>query len=62
MPLEATKMTQEAPERPPTTDPAEAAKVAQLCVRESNGEQLEAAALALLSHARGLKAKRGPDD
>jgi len=55
-------MTQESPERQPETDPEEAAKVAQLCVHEDNGEQLEAAALALLSHARELKARSGGDD
>lgn len=54
-------MTQEAPERPPDTDPEEAAKVAQLCVREANGDRLEDAAHALLSYARQLKAG-GSDD
>lgn len=55
-------MTQDSPERTAVTDPEEAAKVAQLCVRESNGERLEAAAHALLSHARQLKARGGGDD
>jgi len=55
-------MTQESPGRHAQTDPEEAAKVAQLCVHEDNGEQLEAAALALLSHARELKAGGGADD
>jgi hypothetical protein len=55
-------MTQEAPERPPETDPEEAAKVAQLCVREDNGDRLEDAAHALLSYARQLKAQGGADD
>jgi hypothetical protein len=55
-------MTQESPQRRLDPDPEEAAKVAQLCVRGSNGEELEAAALALLSHARELKAGGGADD
>ena len=55
-------MTQESPERTSETDPEEAAKVAQLCVREDNADRLEAAAHALLSYARQLKAQGGADD
>jgi hypothetical protein len=56
-------MTAESPEHEfNDTDPNEVATVAQLCVREDNGEQLEAAALQLLSYARKLKQRGGRDD
>jgi len=55
-------MTQESPKRSPETDPEEAAKVAQLCVREDNADALEDAAHALLSYARKLKAGSESND